>query len=84
MKMISSCDSLVWGVSEDGGLWYRASVAPGTPMGTNWFRLQDGLDLGWRMVDMMDSVLWGLDCKEGLMARPNVNMDNIQGRGASH
>ena len=79
MKMISSCDTLVWGVSEDGGLWYRSGVSQGTPMGTNWFRIQDGLDIGWRMVTMMDSVLWGVDSRDGLMARSNVNIDNIQG-----
>jgi len=84
MKMISSCDTLVWGVSEDGGLWYRSGVNQGTPMGTNWFRIQDGLDIGWRMVTMMDSVLWGVDSRDGLMARSNVNIDNIQDGNAVH
>lgn len=30
----------VWALTEDGALWARAGLGPGTPMGTNWFRLQ--------------------------------------------
>ena len=38
MKDVTSCDGMVLGVSEDGGLWYRANTSQGTPMGSNWFR----------------------------------------------
>lgn len=33
---------------------------------------------------MMDSVLWGVDSRDGLMARSNVNIDNIQDGNAVH
>ena len=35
------------------------------------------------MVTMMDSVLWGVDSRDALMARSNVNIDNIQGEDST-
>ena len=64
MRSISSCDGQVWAVSEDGGLYYRANVSLGTPMGSNWFRLEEGHELGWRLVASRDGVMWGVDGKE--------------------
>ena len=81
MKSISSCDGQVWAVSEDGGLWYRANVSLGTPMGSNWFRVEEpGLELGWRTVACRDGVMWAVDGKEGLLVRCNVSQDNIEGK----
>ena len=47
-------------------------------MGTNWFKLSDGLDLGWRSLDTLGSVMWAVDCKDMLMVRDNVTQDNIE------
>ena len=80
MKSISSCEGQVWAVSEDGGLWYRANVSLGTPMGSNWFRLEEGHELGWKLVACRDGVMWAVDGKEGLLARCNVAQDNIEGK----
>ena len=82
MKSISSCDGQVWAVSEDGGLYYRANVSLGTPMGSNWFRLEEGHELGWRLVASRDGVMWALDGKEGLLVRCNVSQDNIEGKSS--
>ena len=82
MKSISSCDGQVWAVSEDGGLYYRANVSLGTPMGSNWFRLEEGHELGWRLVASRDGVMWAVDGKEGLMVRCNVSQDNIEGKSS--
>ena len=35
----------VWAVSEDGALWSREGLGPGTPMGTHWLRIQVSGDI---------------------------------------
>lgn len=40
MSRVTVGGGQVWGLTEDGALWARAGLGPGTPMGTNWFRLQ--------------------------------------------
>ena len=42
--------------------------------------VQDGHDLGWRMVEMLDTALWAVDTRDCLMVRENVTPDNIQGQ----
>ena len=100
MARVSVGGGQVWGVSEDGALWWRAGLGPGTPMGSHWTRLQvsrgwslvtkhrmlrddyvqDGHDLGWRMVLILDTALWAVDTRDCLMLRENVTPDNIQGQ----
>ena len=41
---------------------------------------QDGLDLGWRMVDMLGSSLWAVDSRDCLMVRENATPENIDGK----
>ena len=79
MKSITSGENILWGVTEDGCLWYRANIGPGTPMGSHWYKMEDGLDMGWRMVTVMKDLMWGIDTKEMLMARNNVCLENIKG-----
>ena len=40
MSRVAVGEGQVWGLTQDGALWVRAGLGPGTPMGTNWFRLQ--------------------------------------------
>ena len=40
MSQVSVGGGQVWGLTQDGAMWTRAGLGPGTPMGTNWFRLQ--------------------------------------------
>ena len=42
--------------------------------------VQDGHDLGWRMVLILDTALWAVDTRDCLMVRENVTPDNIQGQ----
>ena len=46
--------------------------------------IQDGHDLGWRMVDMLGSSLWAVDSRDCLMVRDNATQDNIDGEMLSH
>ena len=39
MTWLSSGENIVWAVSANGALWYRAGIEQSCPMGTNWFRV---------------------------------------------
>jgi len=84
VRSVSVGSEQVWAVSEDGALWSREGLGPGTPMGTHWLRIQDGHDLGWRMVDMLGSSLWAVDSRDCLMVRDNATQDNIDDEKAVH
>jgi len=80
MKWVASGTNIVWGLSENGELWYRAGISQSIPMGTNWFKLNTAKEANivWKMVVGEDGLLWGLDSTDKLLARKNVNTDNIQ------
>ena len=40
MVWIASCSGIVWAVSANGDLWYRAGICHNNPMGTNWFKME--------------------------------------------
>ena len=80
VSVASGDNGMVWGVSEDGGLWYRSNVSQASPMGTHWFRINDGLDMGWKNVALLGHNMWAIDSKDSLLVRDNVKQDNIQGR----
>lgn len=79
VSVSSGAGGMVWGVSEDGGLWYRSNVSGASPMGTNWYRLNDGLDLGWKSVALLGHNMWAIDSKDFLLMRDNVKQANIEG-----
>ena len=44
MVWLSSGENIVWAVSANGALWYRAGIEQACPMGTNWFRVDTAND----------------------------------------
>ena len=44
MVWLSSGENIVWAVSANGTLWYRAGIEQGCPMGTNWFKVNTAND----------------------------------------
>ena len=44
MVWVSSGENIVWAVSANGALWYRAGIEQACPMGTNWFRVDTAND----------------------------------------
>ena len=85
MVWVASGTNIVWGLSENGELWYRAGISQGIPMGTNWYKMntQKDSNITWKMVVGEAGLLWGLDTKDKLLARRNVTPDNIQGASFS-
>ena len=81
MVWISSGENIVWGLSENGELWYRAGISQSIPMGTNWFKMNTGKEknIVWKMVAGEAGLLWGLDNGNKLLARKNATNENIQG-----
>jgi len=80
MVWISSGENIVWGLSENGELWYRAGISQSIPMGTNWFKMNTGKEknIVWKMVAGEAGLLWGLDTGNKLLARKNATNENIE------
>ena len=81
MVWVASGVDIVWGVSENGDLWYRVGVDSNTPMGTNWYKMVTATEnLAWSLVESVGTCLWGLQKgADRLICRQNVTMDNIEG-----
>jgi len=84
MVWVSSGDNIVWGLTTSGELWYRAGVDQNNQMGTNWEKLNTGVDTNvqWKMVEVDNGHLWGIDTSDKLMCRKNATQDNILGGNA--
>ena len=41
MVWLSSGQNIVWALSANGALWYRAGIDQNCPLGTHWFRMEN-------------------------------------------
>ena len=85
MVWVASGEGVVWGVSANGELWYRAGIDQNNPSGTNWFRMETrpGVE-GWKQaVSNGGDSLWGIDGGENLRCRERAGTADIAGRQSS-
>ena len=82
MTWLSSGENIVWGVSANGELWYRAGIDTNCPMGTNWFKIDTGVEKNreWKMVAGEDGCLWGIESPDVLTVKKGGSAQDLIGR----
>ena len=78
MVWIASCDGIVWAVSANGELWYRAGISQNNPMGTNWFKMDTRPNAeAWKQAVMYEGSFWGIDGSEVVRCKEQAAQDQI-------
>ena len=78
MVWISSCDGIVWALSANGDLWYRAGICQNNPMGTNWFKMETKPNVeSWKQAVMSEGTFWGIDGSEVVRCKEQAAHDQI-------
>ena len=81
MVWLRSGENIVWGVSANGELWYRAGIDQYCPMGTNWFKVNTGLEKNreWKMVAGESGCLWGIESPDVVTCKSGAGSQDITG-----
>ena len=78
MVWIASCSGIVWAVSANGDLWYRAGICHNNPMGTNWFKMETKPNAeSWKQAVMSEGMFWGIDGSEVVRCKEQAAHDQI-------
>ena len=78
MVWIASCDGIVWAVSANGELWYRAGISQNNPMGTNWAHMDTRPNAEtWKQAVMYEGSFWGIDGSEVVRCKEQATQDQI-------
>ena len=81
MVWLRSGDKIVWGVSANGEVWYRAGIDQYCPMGTNWFKVNTGGEKNkeWKMVAGESGCLWGVENPDIATCKKGADLQDIIG-----
>lgn len=79
MVWLRSGENIVWGVSAIGELWYRAGIDQYCPMGTNWFKVNTGMEKNreWKMVAGESGCLWGIESPDVVTCKSGAGCQDI-------
>ena len=78
MVLIASCEGIVWAVSSNGDLWFRAGISQNNPMGSNWFKMETRPNAeAWKQAVMYEGALWGIDGADVVRCKEKADQDQI-------